>query len=67
MAINLQEEYDNAQGEQAAPAPAAQDLVIPAAAAEQLAQALQQGDCQAIIQMVTGLMGGGEAPAPPAM
>ena len=63
MAINLQDEYNNT-GEmpEEAPEAAGQDLVIPAAAAAQLAQFVSQGDCQSVLTLVSEIMGAG-APA----
>lgn len=63
--MDLQSEYNQPSQQQAAPADPSQggqDLTIPAAAAAQLVQAIQQQDCAGIVKILTAAMqGGGDA------
>ncbi len=59
--MDLQSEYNNPSQQQSAPADPSQggqDLTIPAAAAAQLVQAIQQQDCAGIIKILTTALGG---------
>ena len=55
--MNLQQEYNNVPAEEApVEQPQAQDMVLPGAAAAQIAQYIQAGDCQSVCKIMSELM-----------